>query len=199
MFLRRVELNARNWFVFTVFLLKICTRYQVYWADFAGCRWLFITKHLEIILEDIDDFIWLKSLLNSVLNSVDKLVQLIINVTTTAGLFSDLVNKVFWIVLYASIHRSIEVGLSLESLNWVCCLQTHRKNLFLYINGNTRRGFSLELEVNCLVCRILFNHLVVLETEFSAQFWNAHFDEWSRKEVSKKSVVILFRGNQTPT
>jgi len=181
MFLRWVEFNAWHWFVFTVLLFKIRTRYQVYRADFACSCWLFITKHFKIILKDVDDFIWLKSLFNSVLNSIDKLVQFVINVTTTTGLFSDLVNEVFWIVLYTSIYWSIEVSLSLKSFDWVCCLQTHRKNFFLCINCYTRRWFSLEFKVNSLVGCVFFDHLVVLQTEFSAQFWNSHFYEWSSK------------------
>jgi hypothetical protein len=182
MFLCRVEFNAGDWFVFTVFLLEICAGHQVYWANFASSCWFFITKHFEIVLEHIDDFIRLESLFHSVLNAVDELVQLFINVAATSRLFSNLVDEVFWIVLDARIYGSIEVGLSLKSLDWICCLKTHLENLFLGIDLYIW-WLCLELKINSLVSCILLNHLVVLKTEFSAQFWNAHFNKWSTEKV----------------
>lgn len=126
MFFSWMEFYAGNRFVFTVLLLLICAGYQVYWTIFACCGGLFIPEHFKIILKDIDNFIWLESLLNSVLNAIDKLVQLVINVTTTCRLISNFIDEVFWIVLDAGVNWSIDVGLGLQSLNWVCCLETHR-------------------------------------------------------------------------
>ena len=74
MLLRRVESYARNRFLLTILLLKVSARYYIDSRSFLVRRSILISQHLEIVLEDVDNFVGLKSGLNSVLCAIDKLL-----------------------------------------------------------------------------------------------------------------------------
>ena len=77
-----VEPDARNCFALAIFLLEVCPWYYIHVSILAACCSVLISKHLEIVLENIDDFIRLECFLNAVLNSVNKFVELLIQIAT---------------------------------------------------------------------------------------------------------------------
>lgn len=78
MFLGWMETNARHCFALAVLLLEVCPWNNIYIGILSACCSIFISEHLKVVLEHIDDFIGLKSFFNSVLHAVNELVELFV-------------------------------------------------------------------------------------------------------------------------
>ena len=73
-----------------------------------------IAKHLEIVLEDINNFVRLELALNSWSNSIDELVKSLSKLGIILQSFSCLTNEILSVICTARIHHSVIVCLSLK-------------------------------------------------------------------------------------
>jgi len=73
-----MELDACNSFVFTVIVFKIRSWLKSSTVDSSTCCSFFISKNLEIVLENIDNFVRLKGLFNSESDSINELIKFFI-------------------------------------------------------------------------------------------------------------------------
>ena len=117
-----VELNAGDTLILTVALLEESSWDGVDRGSLVACAGIIVSEHLEVKLEHIDDFVRLKSLLNSVGDSVDELVKLLVHLAVLKGVSLHLVNEITGLILHLSVNRSVVVGLGLQSLHLVGCL-----------------------------------------------------------------------------
>ena len=122
---------------------------------------LLVSKHLEVVLEHINELIALERLLNTVSDTVDKLFKLIIcSAIGSLSLLLHLIKEILWIILDYLVHHTIEVGLSLESLDLSRCLKTNLQGLLL---GKETCLGDLDLEIR--LAGISFNETVPVLTE----------------------------------
>ncbi len=168
-----VEPNARHSFTLAVFLFEVCSRNYIHICILAASCCILVTKHLEIVLKHIDDFIRLKCFFDTVLNSVDEFVKLLIQIASCGRLLTNLIDEVIRMVLDSSIDASFVVGLRLKWINSSSCLETHWENLFLHDVLNVTR-LALKLQVDCQICSVLLNHLIVVKSKLFTHFWDAH-------------------------
>lgn len=164
-----MELDTWNRFAFAKALLVELTAAQVDLGNFLRIASLFITEHLEIVLENIDKLIWLERLFNAVRGAVDELIHFGVHI---ARLLSDLIDEVLMVVLAAVVHWAIEVCLGREVEHLLRRLETNLKYSVVGFALNVARGFLGEFQIHSTFSGLLFNHLVVLKAELSAGFWN---------------------------
>lgn len=148
--LRWVELDARHTLALAVIVVNESSGCHVGGVDLAASCCLLVSEHLEVVLEHIDDLIALKSLLNSESNSIDELVQLLLELLGSfdllLSLFSSLAsaavpNEVLGVILYRLVHRSTKVGLGVYLLHLVSGLEAYFKHFFVL----TTVGDALDL------------------------------------------------------
>jgi len=72
-----MELNARHSLAFAEIIIYEGPCIHGFGVDFASRSRLFVSKHLEIVLEDVDDFVGLQGFFNSESNSVQELVKFV--------------------------------------------------------------------------------------------------------------------------
>jgi len=77
--LNRMEFNARDNFVFAIFLFKESSGHHIYSRNLLAASFFLVAKHLKIVLENINDFITLQGLFDAEANTVDEFVKLIID------------------------------------------------------------------------------------------------------------------------
>jgi len=78
--LRWVEPDARDSLGLTVLLFEVGPRHNIDVGVLTASRSILVAKHLEIVLEHIDDLVGLKGFLDAVLDAVDELVKLLVEV-----------------------------------------------------------------------------------------------------------------------
>lgn len=76
-----VETNARHSLWLTVFLFEVSAWNEGHSSGLGTGTSVLIAQHIEIVLENINDFVGLQSLLNAVLDTVNKFVKLFVQVT----------------------------------------------------------------------------------------------------------------------
>lgn len=91
----------------------------------------FVTKHLEIVLENIDNFIGWKSALNSIRNSVNKSFKLLIKICFFGWLFLNLIDKVTRLILATVVDHSVKVCLRAKRFHLIGCLKAYFKYFLL--------------------------------------------------------------------
>ena len=69
-----MEFNAGNSFAFAVIIINKSPGLHIGSIDFSTCSSFFISKHIKIILEHINDLIGLEGFLNSESNSINKFI-----------------------------------------------------------------------------------------------------------------------------
>jgi len=120
-----VELDARDTLVLTVALFEESSGNGVDGTSLVACASIFVSEHLEVKLEHIDDFVRLKGLLNSVGDSVNELVKLLVHLAILKSVSLHLVDEITGLILYLGVNRSVIVGLSLQSLHLVGRLEAN--------------------------------------------------------------------------
>jgi hypothetical protein len=149
-----MELNARHSLAFAEIVIDECPCIHGCGVDFATRSCLFVSKHLKIVLEDVDDFVGLQGFFNSESNSVQELVKFVRELFSLSLLFFGLLvgcgiigvsYEIVRRVLYRLINTSTKDSLSLDSLHLVGCLQTHIENLLL---GDVINILDLTLQVH---------------------------------------------------
>ena len=78
-----VEPNARNGLRLAVLLFEVGSGDYVDVGVLWAWRGIFISEHLKVVLKHIDDFVGLESLFDAILHTVDKLIELFVQVTTS--------------------------------------------------------------------------------------------------------------------
>jgi len=163
-----VELDAWNRFALAESRIGEGTAAKVNFGVLLSTASLFVTEHLEVVLEDIDQLIWLKSLFNSVGSAVDELIHLSVHVT---GLLSNLVNEVLVIVLGAVVHWAVEVRLCLKIEHFLRCLKTNLKYFVVGFALDVTWGFLGKLQINGTFGGLLIDQRKV-KGELSAGLWD---------------------------
>lgn len=100
-----MELNAGDSFVFTVVMFKerpIMHVYRRYLG--SSSRFIVVTQHFKVVLENIYELIRLKGFLNPVGNSVNEFFKLLCNVLILLGVLLHLRNEVSRVILHTRVH-----------------------------------------------------------------------------------------------
>jgi len=184
-----VELAARDTLVLTVALLEESSGNGVDRACLVACASIIVGEHLEVELEHIDDFVRLKGLLNSVGDSVNELIKLLVHLAVFEGVSLHLVDEVTGLVLHLSVNRSIVVGLGLQSLHLVGSLEANLE--LLPVDGVLQhRSLLDDSQVRCGLGSLLLDHLEVVITEFFSGLGDTDADERSLV-LNLESVNLL--------
>jgi hypothetical protein len=177
-----MELDAGNDFLFAVLLFVESAGYHVDRADLLAAGFLFVSKHFEVVLENVNNFVRLKGLLNTEGNTVNKFVHLVVDGSTASTLFLDLVNKVTGLVLHASIDGSVEVSLGVKVVHFVGGLETHLEHLLIGAPLNRALVFLNKFKVSSSLCSLLVNKLDVFEAKLTARLGDTNFNELSKRQ-----------------
>ena len=125
-----MELDAWDCHLLAIRLILEIPIDKVYCAILRSWSSFFITKHLKIVLKDIDNFIWRKRAFYSVRHPINKSFKLLIEISFFSP-WPNLVDKVVGIILATIIDHSVEVSLWAKSLHLVGSLKADFKNLFI--------------------------------------------------------------------
>ena len=124
-----VELDARHTLILTVTLFEEGSRNSVDCICLGSSRCIIVSKHLKVKLEDINDFVRLKCLFDTVCNSIDELIKFLVHFAVFQSVSLHFVDEITGLILHLGVNASIVVGLGLECLHLVCCLQANLKLL----------------------------------------------------------------------
>lgn len=164
------------------------------WSTVLGtyCS-LFIAKHLEVILENINNLIGREGIFDPPGNLVDKSFELGIEIIrlATSSLLAYLVDEITGLILTTCIDHSVVISLAGESFHLVSRLQANLKDhLFL---GNRLCTFIADiLEVRSAFTWVLLLHGCVIVTKETALFWHSNADQ-----CPTNIVILQLPPNQT--
>jgi len=171
-----MELNARHSHLGRELLLLVYSlRGRVSILLVLG-RFVLVSKHVEVILEDVDDFIGLESLLNSVSNLVNKLFKFSIELVVFSDSLLHTLHEIISIVESGGVDTTLKVSLSLEFLDLITSLETNFKHLSSLVRSLVLLVVGLQVEGGIL--SVLRHGLEVLR-ELSTGLSYAHLDERS--------------------
>jgi len=107
-------------------------------AYFSGISSFFVSKHFEVILEDIDQLIGLESSFHLISSPVNELIQLLQHVLLLLCVLLHLTDEVIGVVLNCLVHISIEqqVGLRLEPFYFIGSLKSYLQHLLFDRDGH---------------------------------------------------------------
>lgn len=177
---RWMKLNASNSLVLAVITIKKRPRLHGSRIDLATLCCFGISEHLEIILEYINDFVWLQSCFNLKGDSINKLVELLLLNLSLLLIFFwhflflvilNLLLEVRRIVHSWFIDRSTKVGLRLNPLHLVSCLKTDVECL---LKRNMKNVLCRRLQINARVVCIFFHERRGVVTEFLPLLRDSH-------------------------
>ena len=141
-------------------MVKELPRDRIYRTIIIGAGGYLIAQGLEIILEDIDDFIGLQLTLDTRGNSVDESIQALSKLLIVLKSLSGLTNEILRIVVRDSVNTSIVVCLSLNVDHTVGCLEADLK---LFARHQIELTLLLEgLKVIGALTWLLVDHLTVI-------------------------------------
>lgn len=197
MLLSWMELNAGNAHVFTPLLFEVVSVCKLDTASSSTNSQVFITKHLEIVLENIDQFIRGQSAFDGVGDSVDKPLKFVLEIGLFLGVLSNLLNEVICMVLTGCIHHSVKISLCAKCLHLVGSLQSNFEHFLLL--GKVSTFVTHVLKVVGALSRILGLQSQTVATEISSFFGDADFDEGSMKrhcnvQRLNKRAYLVFLG-----
>ena len=173
-----VELNASNGSVLGVArLIEELAGHCVHRADFGATRSVVITQLLEIVLEDIDDFVGLKLALNARRHAVNEIIKLLRELLIITKCIGSLTDEILRVVAGDRIDASVVVGLRLNVDHAVSGLQTDFK--LFPVEQVWLTSLLLEcLQIVCALTGLLVDELtIVVVTELAALHSNARLDQ----------------------
>jgi hypothetical protein len=94
-----VEPDAGDCLRLTVLLFEVGTGNHIHVGVLTTSSCVFITEHLEVILEHINDLVGLEGLFYTVLNAVNKFIKLFVQIPSVQRLLAELLNEVLGFVL----------------------------------------------------------------------------------------------------
>lgn len=123
-----MELNAGHSHLSREFLFLIHSlRGRVSILLRGGC-FILVTKHVKIVLEDIDDFVGLKGFLNSVSNLINKLFKLGVQLVVFSDSVLHAFHEIIGVIEGSGVDTTFEVSLSLQFLYLITSLQANFKD-----------------------------------------------------------------------
>lgn len=123
-FFSGVEPDARYSFTLTEFLIEVGARHEINRVLLTTSSIFLLPEHFEIILENVDDFIGLKSFFYSVLDTIDKFIKFFIEVATCIRSLTNFFDKIFRSILYSGIYRPLVNSLGLMTINGSSSLES---------------------------------------------------------------------------
>jgi len=110
-----MELDAGNGAVLWVrSLIEKLARHCINWVHFRAGSRLFVSQLLEVILEYVDDLIWLQLTFNSWRHSINEGIETLVQLGVLPNLFSSFSNEVLGVVSGARVYTTVIVCLSLQ-------------------------------------------------------------------------------------
>ncbi len=103
-------------------LLLELARHGIDGADFGTSSGILIAQLFKVILEHIDDFIWLELLLNSGSDAIDECIEAFREFGIIFDVLCSLANKILSIVCCNGVDTTIVVGLRLVVYHAMGCL-----------------------------------------------------------------------------
>ena len=125
-----MKLDTRHSFLVAVIRLGESSRRHFNTIYLSGGGSHFTGQHFEVILEHIDDFIGLQGFFNSVSNFVNELIKFFFHSLIVFEV-TEFTNEVVRVVLSRLVDTSSKVGLSLDVLNAVSCLEASFHDVLL--------------------------------------------------------------------
>lgn len=171
-----MELNARHSHLGRELLLLVHSLRGRVSVLLILSRFILVSQHDEVVLEDIDDFIRLESLLNSVSNLVNKLFKFSIELVVFSNSLLHTLHEIISIVEGRGVDTTLKVSLSLEFLDLITSLQANFKHLSSLVGSLVLLVVGLQVEGGIL--SILRHSLEVL-CELSARLSYTHLNERS--------------------
>ena len=151
-------------------------------VDLGASTCLFVSKLLEIVLEDVDNFIGLQLTLNSRRHSVNEAIEALAQLHIVLQGLGSLSDEVLSIIVGDSVDGSVEVRLRLDVDHFVRGLQANFQLLPLDKQELPARLLELFQIVSALT-RLLVNELaVVVVAELPALHRYARADQGSTME-----------------
>ena len=161
------------------------TRQHLRCVNLASLSSFSVSKHLKVILENIDDFIRLKCSFNLECNPINELVKLFLLLFLVLDIFfwnffSFLLLlfllEIGWIIHRWLIHWPTEVRLSLNPFDLMSCLQTNLKSCLL---GHKCDTFNLRLKFDCIIRGILIHKRRRISSKLFPGHGDSHLHQWS--------------------
>ena len=149
----------------------------VHRADFGATRCVVITQLLEIVLEDIDDFVGLKLALNARRHAVNEIIKLLRELLIITKCIGSLTDEILRVVAGDRIDASVVVGLRLNVDHAVSGLQSDFK--LFPVEQVWLTSLLLEcLQIVCALTGLLVDELtIVVVTELATLHSNARLDQ----------------------
>lgn len=133
-----------------------------------------VAQHVEIVLEDVDDFVGLEGLFDSVSHLVHELFQFGVELVVLIDGCLHALHEVIGVIQRRGVDTTLEVSLSLQLLDLVTGLQADFKD-----SPSLVRTLVLFVVGSQVVGRVsgVLRHCLEIQGEFLARLSNTHLEE----------------------